>query len=40
MDNSYDDPNLRDFLTTKGYTYVYRLAIDDIYVKKPEYLQA
>jgi len=38
-ENNYDDQNLRDFLAAKGYTYVYRLAIDDIYVKKPEYLQ-
>lgn len=37
-ENNYDDDNLRSFLVSKGYTYVYRLAIDDIFIKNQDYL--
>lgn len=37
-ENNYDDANLRSYLSSKGYTYVYRLAIDDIFIKNEDYL--
>ena len=32
IENNYDDPKVRDFLYTKGYTNIGRLTIDDVYL--------